>query len=242
MPCEGACEPVLDGLQIVRGAFERTVRLVASARLRAPVLEGIVPADMLDDLYEIEGATSGRLNGQWRGTSGLEATEFVYDVPHATFINASFAYSKPSKPCRFSSENRGAWYAALRVETCLAEVKFHIVEELNNIGRFHARVEYAEMHASFAGDYLDLTAANDHECLNPRPSIGYPVGNALAEAARARGVNLIVYPSVRDEGGICFAALSPHTVQSVAQGDVWEMVWAGEQEPAVANISAVQAA
>lgn len=233
---------MLDGLQIVRGAFERTVRLVATARLRAPVLEGIVPPDLLDALYEIEGATSGRLNGQWRGTTGLEATEFVYDIPHATFINASFAYSKPAKPCRFSSENRGAWYAALHVQTCLEEVKFHIGEELNNIGRFDTRVEYAEMHASFAGDYLDLTAANDHECLNPQPSIGYPVGNALAEAARAKGVNLIVYPSVRHDGGTCFAALSPHTVQSVAQGDVWEMVWRGKPEPEVANISNAKAA
>lgn len=229
---------MLDGLQIVRGAFERTVRLVATARLRSPVLEGIVPQEMLSDLYEIEGATSGRLNGQWRGTSGLEATEFVYDIPHATFINASFAYSKPSKPCRFSGENRGAWYAALSVETCLEEVKFHIAEELYNIGRFDTRVEYAEMHASFAGDYLDLTAANDHECLNPSPLIGYPVGNALAEAARAKGVNLIVYPSVRHAGGTCFAALSPHAVQSVAQGDVWEMVWNGLPEPVVANVSA----
>lgn len=233
---------MLDGLTIVRGAFERTVRLVTTARLRAPVLQGIVSDDLLTDLYEIESATSGRLNNQWRGTAGLEATEFVYDVPHATFINASFAYSKPARPSRFNGESRGAWYAALDVQTCLEEVKFHIVEELTNIGRFDTRVEYAEMHASFAGDYLDLTVANDHECLHPQPDVGYPVGNAVAEAARARGVNLIVYPSVRHSGGTCFAALSPHSVQSVAQGDVWEMVWRGSPEPQVANISAAQAA
>lgn len=242
MPCGGVSDEMLDGLSVTRGAFERTVRLVATARLRAPVLEKVVPDELLQDLYEIEGATSGRLNGQWRGTSGVEATEFVYDVPHATFINASFAYSKPAKPSRFNGEHRGAWYAALRVETSLEEVKFHITEELTNIGRFETRVQYAEMHASFAGDFLDLTAANDHECLHPDPRVGYPVGNAVAEAARSRGINLIVYPSVRHAGGTCFAALSPHAVQSVAQGDVWEMTWLGTAEPQIANLSAERAA
>lgn len=229
---------MLDGLTISRAAFQRTVRLVSTARLRPPVLQGLVPDEMLTDLYEIEGATSGRLAGQWRGTSGIEQTEFVYDVPHAHFINASFAYAKPSKPNRFNDGNRGAWYAALSVDTCIEEVKFHIVEELSNIGRFETRVEYAEMHASFAGEVLDLTAANDHECLHPSPEIGYPVGNALAEAARSKGINLIMYPSVRHEGGTCFAALSPHVVQSVAPGDVWEMVWNGTPDPTIAKLEA----
>lgn len=228
---------MLEGFAISRGAFQRTVRLVSTARLRPPVLEDIVTPDLLADLYEIEGATSGRLNGQWRGTHGIEQTEFVYDVPHAHFINASFAYAKPAKPNRFNDGNRGAWYSALCVETCIEEVKFHIIEELSNIGRFDTRVEYAEMHASFAGSYLDLSVANDHECLNPSPEIGYPAGNAIAEAARSKGINLIRYPSVRHVGGTCFAALSPHVVQSVAPGDVWEMTWSGQREPKVAKIT-----
>lgn len=232
---------MLNGLTISRGAFQRTVRLVPTARLRAPVLEGLVSSDLLQDLYEIEGATSGRLNGQWRGTHGIEQTEFVYDVPHAHFINASFAYAKPARPNRFNDASRGAWYAALCVETCLEEVKFHIVEELSNIGRFDTRVEYAEMHASFAGSFIDLSAANDHECLHPSPEIGYPAGNAIAEAARSKGINLIQYPSVRHPGGTCFAALSPHVVQSVAPGDVWEMIWTGDREPAVTKKPAAAA-
>ena len=162
MLCEAGSE-MIDGLPVARGAFERTVRLVSTARLRPPVLGDVVSEEFLQDLYEIEGATSGRLNGQWRGTHGIEQTEFVYDVPHAHFINASFAYAKPSKPNRFNDGTRGAWYAALCVDTCLQEVKFHIVEELKNIDRFDTRVEYAEMHARFAGSFLDLTDSNDHE-------------------------------------------------------------------------------
>lgn len=228
---------MLDSLPIAKKAFERTVRLVTSARLRPPVLQGVVPDDMLEALHELEGATSGRLNGQWRGTAGLDKDEYVYGVPHAAFINASFAYAKPGQINRFNGDQRGAWYAALSVETCLEEVKFHINKELANIGVYNTKIEYAEMHASFAGDFLDLTQCNDHECLHPDPHVGYPAGNAIAEAALARGINLIIYPSRRHIGGTCFAALSPHAVQSVAQGDVWELKWAGSPLPTTQNLS-----
>ena len=219
--------------------MERTVRLVSSARLRPPVLSDLVPEGMLDALAEIEGATSGRLNGQWRGTPGLDATEFVYDVPHAHFINASFSYAKPRAANRFNGEYRGAWYAALQVETCLEEVKFHLNLELKNIGEYNTRVEYAEMYASFAGDFLDLTQCDRvHDCLHSDPAIGYPAGNAIAESARNQGVNLVLYPSIRHSGGTCIAALSPHTVQSVAQGCVWSLQWTGSPEPTVERLAA----
>lgn len=223
----------MNGLPIVRKAVERTVRLVSSARLRPPVLIDIVPEVMMDELFELEGATSGRLNGQWHGTVGLEKDEFVYGVPHAAFINASFAYSKPGNLNRFNDDNRGAWYAALAVETCLKEIEYHLTKELENINEFNTVIECSEMFASFAGNFLALHDYPEHDCLNPDPTIGYPAGNALAEFARSQGINLIEYPSVRHTGGTCFVALSPHVVQSVAQGDLWKIVWAGDKTPSI---------
>ena len=98
---------LLDGLPVVREAFARTVRLVSSARLRPPVLEALVSADEVAALAEIEGATSHRLLAQERGVEGIGRDEFVHGVPYAAFINASFAYSKPSQPNRFNAVARG---------------------------------------------------------------------------------------------------------------------------------------
>lgn len=224
---------MLDGLPRATIAVERTVRLISTANLRPPVLEGLVPAAMLDDLYEIEGATSGRLNGQWRGQGDVAADEFVYDVPGANYINAAFAYAKSRSMNRFNGEGRGAWYAALEVQTCLAEVTFHLTRELDNIGRYDDQVDYLELHSSFAGDVIDLCQVTGHEALHPDPDVGYPVGNAIAEAARTAGVHLIRYPSVRHAGGTCFAALSPHAVQSVAQGTIWRVRWNGSRIPTI---------
>lgn len=229
---------MLDGLKITREAIERTVRLVTTARLRESVLLDLVDESELDALSEIEGATSTRRIAQARGAGEVQSHELVYGVPHAHFINASFAYAKPREPNRFNGADRGAWYAGFDVETSLAEVRFHLTEFLAAASDFNATVEYAEMFASFAGEFVDLRAHPDHRSLNPEKAIGYPLGNALADAARVRGLNGIIYPSVRNSGGTCLVALFPHAVQSVVQGDVYRMVWNGKPEPSVSLVKA----
>lgn len=229
---------MLEGLTITRDALPRTIRLVTTARLRPPVLSRLVDAEELAALAEIEGATSNRLMAQNRGTADVQSYELVYGVPHAAFINASFAYAKPRDPNRFNGSERGAWYAALELDTCLAEVRHHLTEVLSHTGVYEAVVDYAELYASFAGEFVDLRPHGDHICLNPEKAIGYPAGNALADAARARGLNGIIYPSVRRQGGTCIAALFPHAVQSIAQGDVYRMTWRGSPEPDIERVAA----
>ena len=222
------------GLPVATLAYPKTVRLVSTARLRPSVLEPLVDSDAeMDELAEIEGATSSRRQAQARGISGLAANELVYDVPHAHFINASFAYAKPREPNRFNGETRGAWYAALAVETCLAEITFHMTEFLARTGVYEAVADYAEMFASISGEFLDLRTDVAHLALSPDKSLGYPEGNRLAKEARRAGLNGIVYPSVRHQGGTCFAILRPAAVQSVRQGNVWRLIWKGSPEPLI---------
>ncbi len=216
---------------VERIALERTVRLVTTARLRDPVLLKLVGNEFFADLAEIEGATSGRLTAQQRGGDAIAAREFVAGPPHAAFINAAFAYWRPRELNRFNGPGRGAWYAALAVETCIEEVAFHMLRELERVNDFNAVVDYAEMFASFAGEFTDLRFVYPRPpCLDPDTAVGYPLGNALAEAVRERGYNGIMYPSVRHIGGTCVVALWPHAVQSVAQGRVLRLTWAGRRE------------
>lgn len=221
-------------MPIVTVAFPTTVRLVTTARLRESVLAALADdEDELALLAEIEGATSTRQLAQDRGISGLAANELVYDVPHAHFINAAFAYARPQQPNRFNGANRGAWYAALSVETCLVEVRFHLTRFLADTGVYEAVVDYTEMYCSLAGAYLDLRQAPEHAALGPDAATAYPIGNLLAEAARAEGLNGVIYPSVRHSGGTCFAALRPAAVQSVRQGAIYRLTWQGTPTPMV---------
>jgi RES domain-containing protein len=217
---------------VARIALERTVRLVATARLRDPVLLKLVRQALLNDLAEIEGATSGRLAAQQQGAENLRSSELVGGLPHAYFINAAFTYFRPQEPNRFNGPGRGAWYAALAVETCKLEVAFHLTRELERVNDFNTIADYAEMFASFAGEFVDLRSATPRpDCLHPDPAVGYLAGNSLAELTRHNGHNGIVYPSVRHDGGTCLVALWPAAVQSVAQGRVLRAAWAGSPTP-----------
>lgn len=219
---------------VSRIAESQTFRLVASARLRDPVLRKLVDDELLADLAEIEGATSGRLTAFAHGADAIDAREFVAGVPHAAFVNAAFAYWRPQEINRFNGPGRGAWYGALTAPTALAEVAFHMTRELERVRDFHAVVDYAQMFASFAGDFVDLRKiAPIPECLDPDPARGYPAGNVVATATREAGHNGIIYPSVRHPEGTCLVALRPQAVQSVAQGDVLRLSWKGRPEPEV---------
>lgn len=221
-------------MPVVTEAFARTVRLVTTARLRAAVLAPLVDdEDELQALAEIEAATSTRMLAEDRGISGLAANELVYDVPHAHFINASFAYAKPHQPNRFNGADRGAWYAALDVATCLREVEYHLTNALADAGDYNAIVEYAEMFCSLAGEFIDLRQVPDHPSLDPDKAKACPIGNALADSARAAGLNGMIYPSVRYPGGTCLVALRPAAVQSVRQGAVYRMIWRDDPAPAI---------
>ena len=209
---------------------------MSTARLRPPVLEGLVSAEDAGALAEIEGATSGRLLAESRGAEGIGRGEFLHGVPYASFVNAAFAYWKPRETNRFNSA-RGAWYAALDVETCKREVAWHMAEFLARSGELRGAVEYAEMFASMAGEFVDLSGSPGHPCLDPDPALGYPAGIAIADAARAQGLNGIIYPSVRHAGGTCIVALRPHAVQSVAPGAVYRMEWSGGREPSIRRVS-----
>lgn len=219
---------IASGLQLVREAFPRTIRLVSNARLRAPVLAPLADnPEELNLLAELEGATSGRLISEHRGIGSVSPNELVHGVPHAKFINASFAYAKPREPNRFNPATRGAWYSALARETCIAEVGYHLTKALSDAGDFNAVVDYTELLASMSGVFVDLRGSPGHGALDPDPDIGYPAGNGIAAWARAEGHNGIIYPSVRHTNGTCIVALWPNVVQSVTQGSLIRLKWSG---------------
>jgi RES domain-containing protein len=221
-----------------RLAEPRTIRLVASARLRDPVLWKLVDdKNQMNELAEIESATSGRLYTQKRGTDNIDPREFVAGIPHSHFINAAFAYWLPKDLNRFNHPGRGAWYSALTTETALKESIFHMNRELSRINDYNATIDYAEMFASFAGEFVDLREVTPTpNCLNPNPDIGYPEGNIVADYTRTSGYNGIIYPSARDNTGTCLVALQPQAVQSVAQGDVLRVSWQGSASYVVQRI------
>src|SRR5262249_40861498 len=105
-----------------------------------------------------------------------------------------------------------------------------------NIADFNATVDYAELYASFIGDFVDLREAKSKpEFLHPDPDKAYPAGNVFADAVRHAGHYGVVYPSVRHAGGTCIVALVRHAVNSLAQGAVTGLAGGGPSGPQVSR-------
>jgi len=177
---------VIEDIPVTREALPRTVRLVSSARMRESVLLGLADASDLAALAEIEGATSGRLIAEARGLGQVSPHELVHGVPHAAHINAAFAYARPRTLNRFNGPARGAWYAALDVATCIAEVTFHMA-------RFLADSGIAEVEVGLRGEQCTATEGcsrsdiifplNDDKLVTGSAAVAKPAPKPVAPVA-----------------------------------------------------------
>ena len=217
---------------IVDLAQRDTVRLITTGRLKQAVLQALAPNyGVLEDLAELEGATSGRLRAQRSGLPDLRPDELVFGKASHTLVNAAFAHTRPGGN-RFNDEDRGAWYCAFDCDTALAEVGYHLTRALVDVGRFENVTDYSELFADFIGPFHDLRGLDPvPACLDSDPVVGYQAGQALARELRAAGGNGIAYPSARRAGGTCLVAFHPTLVQNVRQGAIWRLEWQGTPEP-----------
>lgn len=222
---------------IVDLAQRDTVRLITTGRLKEAVLQALAPDPAsLEDLAELEGATSGRLRAQRSGLPDLRPDELMFGRASHTLVNAAFTHTRPAGN-RFNGEDRGAWYCAFECATALAEVSYHLTRALTDIGRFENVTDYSELFADFIGPFHDLRGVDPlPPCLDPDPFIGYPAGQALARELRAAGSNGIAYPSARRAGGTCLVAFHPVLIQNVRQGGIWRLEWRGTPEPIATSL------
>jgi len=221
-------------LPAVELAQRDTIRLISTGRLKEPVLL-VLAANQgaLDDLADLESVTNGRLQAQESGLPDLDPRELVFGRAGHTFINAAFAHTRPGGN-RFNGDDRGAWYCAFSVETCLGEVSCHLTRELEAIGRFENVTDYAELIADFFGRFHDLRAADraTEPALQDDPALASPAGQALALRLRKElDSNGIIYPSVRHVRGTCLVAFRPDLVLNLRQGGLWRLEWQGNPTP-----------
>jgi hypothetical protein len=147
---------------------QNTHRLLSSAYVDEPAI-----APLCDDegekaiLDRLEARTSNRLLGQDGQLDEVDPRELLTETFGYgwSFVNAAFSYTRIGGN-RFNREGRGAWYAALAVETCLAEIAFHLGRELKNTGETENVTRYVQLMAHIAGPMACLLQHRDAASLN----------------------------------------------------------------------------
>jgi hypothetical protein len=184
----------------------------------------------LQHIFELDNATNARLEAEENLRPGIMSRELVFNVPHYRIINAAFTHPNPLG-ARFSTPDRGAWYAAFELHTAKAEIIFHKSVEFAEIDwREREVMQYDEYLADFTGSFHDLrpeTLAGDRKdvfagCLDPA---SYIESQQLTVKLLDHGSLGVIYPSVRRSGGTCIACFRPSVVSNVRKGNRFRLTW-----------------
>lgn len=176
----------------------------------------------LREIFELDNYTNARLQAEENRSPGISQRELVFNVPNYRIINAAFTYANPLG-ARFSTPERGAWYAAFELATAKAEVLFHKSVEYAEVDwQQREEVGYDDYLADFTAPFHDLRGMEE-EALSP---VSYKRSQQLAVELLEAGSLGIIYPSVRREGGTCLACFQPSIVANVRKIARYTLQWA----------------
>lgn len=181
-------------------------------------------------IFDLDNATNTRLEAEENLRPGITQRDLVFNVPCYRIINAAYTHPHPLG-ARFSTNERGAWYAAFELATAKAEVMFHKSVEFAEINwAEREELQYDEYLADFTGSFHDLRPdalpeekRNQYDaCLDPA---SYVTSQKLAVNLLERGSLGVIYPSVRRPAGTCIACFRPSVVSNVRKGSRFRMTW-----------------
>ena len=110
----------------------------------------------LEGIFELDNATNDRLLAESRLAPGIDERELVFGIPSYRIINAAFCHPSPNGS-RFSSADRGTWYASFELETSQAEVAYHRQLWLQETAwEEEDTADYLDYLADFHADFHDL--------------------------------------------------------------------------------------
>jgi RES domain-containing protein len=191
------------------------------------------PIDLFEDIadpadWALLARAEGRTNPRLAATIGqldLVPAERRVGGPGASYVMAPFVHCSPDRPGRFHDGNFGAFYAADTFETAVGETVHHV-------GRFLSATdeepgwlaEMRELTGALSASLLDLRSGDHANLLAPDD---YRASQAFARSKRAGGADGVVYPSVRNPGGACFAAFWPDVMAVPTQSRHFRYHWDG---------------
>lgn len=198
-------------------------RLVASRFPPVSLYDRVAdPAD-LDTVFAIEMLTNPRLRQEVGELSIVPQDERI-SGPGTTAVMAAFTHLNP-EGSRFSDGSFGVYYAAIALETAIAEVSHHRSVFLKRTQEPAIEVDLRNYRATIAAHLTDVRGAaplHDPE--------DYAAPQALARQLVASGRDGVIYDSVRHPGGTCVALFRPKAVvPPVRQAEHISLVWDGHR-------------
>lgn len=205
-----------DAPPVSRVAWPEARRIISSRHPPVNLFEDIADPRDWELLAAAESKTNPRV-AESVGRLDLVPPERRVNGHGASYVMAPFVHVSPDWAGRFHDGSVGAYYAANRFETAVAETAYHKARFFRSTKEAPGWLaQMRELVGAIDNAFHDVRGRREFEaCLDPD---SYGASQELARRLRAGGANGIVYPSVRDEGGECVAAFWPDVVGRPVQG------------------------
>jgi hypothetical protein len=209
---------------LARVTWARTWRIIRSIFPPIDLFEDIAdPAD-----WEALASAEAKLNPRVAHSIGdLAKVPPARRVsgPGASLAMAPFVHCSTLRPGRFSDGSYGVYYAGDSRDVAIAEtVRHHALAMRATAQAPGWTSQFRVMIGAVDADLHDASGAPG--ALDPDD---YRAAQALAAGLRAAGSDGIVYPSVRQPGGLCIAGFWPDVVGIPVQGGHLAYHWDGDR-------------
>ncbi|MAY67609.1 MAG: hypothetical protein CMM77_10815 [Rhodospirillaceae bacterium] len=209
-------------------------RFINSAYPPIDVFEDIAAPEDWALLAAAEGKTNARL-AETIGNLDLVPPERRVGGAGASYVMAPFTHVSPDRPGRFHDGSFGAFYAANGYETALFETVHHQTRFCRATAETPGWIaNLRELVGRIEATLVDLRAGDFADLLDPED---YGASQAYAREVRTAGGDGIVYPSVRHDGGECFAAFHPDVMDVPVQGRHVSYHWDGGRIDRIKDLS-----
>lgn len=205
--------------------WDKTYRLINSCYPPCDIWEDIIShGDDWGAAFEIEAMSNSRVR-QEIGDISIIPNERMITAPNSWWVISAFTHIIPA---RFNDDAYGVYYAANNIHTALKEKAWGLTQKFMEateepiiditcrtlVGKIDNHLHDIRSREKWENCYLEKD---------------YTYSQQLASQLRAVGSNGIVYQSVRDQQGECFAAFWPDVVTVPVQERHMVFHWNGEK-------------
>jgi hypothetical protein len=206
--------------------IQRSWRIISSRFPPIEIFEEIASSKDFAALYELEGRTNNRLRNDVGNINLIPPEECVFGAG-AGYVMAAFTHLN-IQGSRFGDGTYGVYYAAKNLKTAIEETKYHMSIFLAYTDEQKQELDMRVLTAGLNAKLHDITGKiTSMRSLYKKDD--YFASQIWARNLKQDGAEGIIYDSVRDAGGTCFAIFRPKAISLCKQERHLRYAWDGKQ-------------
>ncbi len=203
-------------------AWKHHYRIIASSHPPINFFETLVPPELLEELFYIEGLTNDRLRDEVGDITLIDAADRV-SGPGSSPVMAAFTHV--GLESRFTDGSFGIYYAGDSLKTAIKETRFHRQQFLEYTKEEAGEIDMRAYIGEFFHSMEDIRIGYD-DLHNPD---NWSDSQLFGQKMKKENAWGITYRSVRNPGGECVAILRPPAITIPNQGPHLSYVWDGSK-------------